>query len=122
MNDSIESQISDILNTYSEDIKKTVERVGKNVAKDCVNDVKSRATSIFKGEGGYAKGFKSKKLKEGAYVVYNATKPGLTHLLENSHITGKGTGRYAGRPHIKPAEQKAVKEYEDKLREELNRG
>lgn len=122
MNDSIESQISDILMTYSENVKKTVERVGKSVAKDCVADVKARANENFKGEGNYAKGFKAKKLKEGSYVVYNATKPGLTHLLENSHVTGRGTGRYAGRPHIKPAEQKAIREYEEKLREELNRG
>ena len=119
MNDSIESQIADILMTYNEDIKKTVERVGKSVAKDCVADVKARASENFKGEGNYAKGFKAKKLKEGSYVVYNATTPGL---MENSHVTGRGTGRYAGRPHIKPAEQKAIREYEEKLREELNRG
>ena len=59
----------------------------------------------------YKKGWTRKKFK-GSYVVYNKSKPYLTHLLELGHAKRNG-GRVEGKPHIKPNEEIAIRDFED---------
>ena len=68
--------------------------------------------------GGYKKGWTAKKIKDSAskteVVVYNRSKPGLTHLLEKGHAK-RGGGRVEAKVHIAPAESYAISQLEDKI-------
>ena len=68
--------------------------------------------------GGYKKGWTAKKMKDSAskteVVVYNRSKPGLTHLLEKGHAK-RGGGRVEAKVHIAPAESYAISQLEDKI-------
>ena len=86
------------------------------VAKETVKELKSTSP---KKTGGYAKGWARKKVGT-AQVVHNSTNYQLTHLLENGHANRDG-GRTPGRPHIAPAEQKAIDEFEKRV-EKVIRG
>ena len=65
--------------------------------------------------GGYRAGWRSKTERRGSgtpvCTVYNARKPGLTHLLEMGHakfVYGRPTGgRVPGYKHIEPAYERA---------------
>lgn len=45
----------------------------------------------------------------------------LTHLLEYGHVTRNGTSRTKAQPHIYPAEQLAIAEFENRLTAEIER-
>ena len=70
--------------------------------------------------GGYASGWRVKVTGSFPYmvtgVVYQAKKPGLTHLLEKGHakwLWGRPTGEYVKAiPHISPAYDEGKKELE----------
>lgn len=51
-------------------------------------------------------------------VIYNKATPSLPHLLEHGHAN-RGGGRTPGRPHIAPAEEQIVKEYEEEVKSKL---
>lgn len=85
------------------------EAVDKATAK-AVKDIKQNAP---KDHGDYRAGWRRRKLSKTNYVIYNETKPQLTHLLEKSHLirNANGTwGRSKPQPHIAPAEEQAVQE------------
>ena len=65
--------------------------------------------------GKYRRSWKKKKLANGSFVVFNAV-ASLTHILENGHISRNG-GRVAGIVHIKPAEEKAIQNFEKRIKE-----
>lgn len=72
-----------------------------------------RSTSP-RGEGArhYADGWSVRTRRKRGHaeaVVYNASKPGLTHLLEKGHAD-RGGGRTAGTRHIEPAYEAAERE------------
>lgn len=111
-------EIEKILEEYSdevtEDIKDTVEKVTKAGART----VNQNARSSMDGTGRYARGWRGQVEKtrftaEG--VIYNASLPGLPHLLENGHAK-RGGGRTRAIVHIKPVEEKLAKEFEQKVR------
>lgn len=54
-------------------------------------------------------------------VVYNSAAANLTHLLEKGHALWQG-GRARAFPHIKPVEEKAKKDFEEKVKEVIERG
>lgn len=104
--DQLAAEIAKHLRTYTTDVEQGVEKAKRKVAREAVEQLK--ATSP-KNTGQYAAGWRTKKV-DSAVVIYNATKGSLTHLLEKGHAKVNG-GRVPGQPHIRTAEQKAIKEY-----------
>jgi hypothetical protein len=74
-----------------------------------------------KDTGEYAKGWAYRQEAPGSYRVYNKKKPQLTHLLEHGHAK-RGGGRVEGRPHIKPAVDRHIPQFEKKVHTIVERG
>lgn len=92
-------------------LKKNVQKAGRT-SRDYLKDNSPKKT------GGYRRGWamRSKDVRPGLTqaVVYNRSKPGLTHLLEKGHMIwlfGVPTGRRSRAiPHIAPAYEKGKEE------------
>lgn len=114
--DSMVIEIAKALQEYSEMVAEDVKKIAKKAAKEAVDDIKSTSP---KKTGEYASGWKSKIEKEDSaginIKIFNAKRPWLTHLLEKGHAK-RGGGRVEGIPHIKPAEEKAIKAFEEGIR------
>lgn len=85
------------------------------------NDLKSR--SLAYGWKRYAKGW-SVRTNEMGITIYNKSLPGLTFLLEFGHdLVRNGTkiGRTSAFPHIKPAEEVGIAEFEEAIIREMER-
>lgn len=104
--DQLASEIAKALRTYTNEVTEGLEEAKKRVAKETVKRL--RATSP-KLTGDYSRGWRTKQVGS-AQVIHNATDYQLTHLLEWGHAK-VGGGRVAPRPHIRQAEQEAIKEY-----------
>lgn len=119
---SLSSEIGSILSMYSNNVTEATEKWLKETAEQTAKNVKANAKSAgFKGAKEYISGWKTKKVN-GHWVVYNAKKPGLAHLLEHGHeivVHGVSTGkRSKAYPHIKKAEEQInelIKELEKNL-------
>ena len=114
------SEIMNALKEYKE--------VTDDVVKQAVNTVSEETKKMVQSasptdSGGYKKGWTAKKMKDSAskteVVVYNRSKPGLTHLLEKGHAK-RGGGRVSGKPHIAPAEENGVQLLEHLIEEALS--
>ena len=74
--------------------------------------------------GSYRKGWRIKRHRRSkSAVVYNATDPGLAHLLEYGHVTKNQYGQYTRTPahkHIKPAEEQSVELFLNTLNDRLD--
>lgn len=107
--EELEIAIERELAQYSEDVAEGLKREIKAVAKETVTELKSTSP---RDTGEYARGWTYKVEFENAQDIRvrirNRTKPQLTHLLEYGHAK-KGGGRVQGKPHIRPAEQRAEK-------------
>jgi len=112
---TIEINLTKILGEYSQEVTDAVEKAQDEVAKETVDELKRTSP---KNKGGYAKGWATKKAGN-KLTVYNKAKPQLTHLLENGHSTRDG-GRSRSFPHIKPAEENAVKSFQAKVEGAIN--
>ena len=99
----------------SEDVKTAVRKAGKNVKADI-------AANAPKRTGAYSKSWTVKTQKETAnsleVVVHSKNRYQLAHLLEHGHAK-RGGERVAGKPHIAPAEEKAIKELEQEITRKL---
>lgn len=110
--DQMASAIMEGLQEYadlaSEDMKNAVRKAGKTVK----NEISANAP---KRTGAYSKSWTVKSTKETSesleLVVYSKNKYQLAHLLEHGHAK-RGGGRVAARPHIAPAEEKAIEQLE----------
>ena len=106
--DRIASAIMEGLQEYADlatgDLKKAVKKAGKSV-KDEISQTAPKDT------GKYAKSWAVKTVKETSnsldVVVHSKNRYQIAHLLEHGHAK-RGGGRVAARPHIAPAEEKAV--------------
>lgn len=118
--DQFASSIHDILEKYGDEINENMEEAVKAVSRKGAQAVKSAASSTFNGNK-YASGWTSKTetgRMSAQGTIYNRTVPGLPHLLENGHAM-RGGGRVAGRPHIKPVEEKIIQEFEQEVRKSI---
>lgn len=119
---AIEAELSKYGGEVSEQIKKDV----TEVANQCAAEIKAKSPA---DTGKYRRGWKTKTMYNGddgiRILVYNSTKPQLSHLLEFGHTIKNGTGRAYGSvngyEHIYPAEQKAKKALENKARVAVKR-
>ncbi|PHD59087.1 hypothetical protein [Bacillus toyonensis] len=107
--DSLANDIARELQRYGKEVEEKLEIEKEEVADNLVNDLKENSPkSESQGGRKYSKG--SRKKKEGnAFIVHNALKPQITHLLEKGHAKVNG-GRVPAIVHIAPAEEKAANE------------
>lgn len=94
---------------------------------------KSAVTSVRKeiqqnapaDTGAYAKSWAVKTEKETSdslqLIVHSKNRYPLAHLLEHGHAK-RGGGRVAGKAHITPAEEKAVRQLEEEIERSLQNG
>lgn len=115
MAETVSVQMYKILNEVD---KKAEDALTKSIAKVSRETASKLRSSSPKRTGRYASGWTVKKEGKDGAVVYNSTKPRLTHLLENGHVVrnARGTyGRVSGRSHIKPAETWAGEELQSEI-------
>lgn len=116
--------VNDILNEYSLDIQESIQAEAQNIAKQAANDLKNTKGTYKIRTGKYNKGWRVNTQKgrgEISCTVWNATNWQLTHLLEKGHVTRNG-GRTRAFVHIKPIEEKYVKQYETDVEKIIKNG
>lgn len=116
--DELAGEIVLAIQAYTEDVSEAIDQAARDTAKALAKDL--RETSPKK-TGEYAKGWTHRKEAPGSYRVYNKKKPQLTHLLEHGHAKAGG-GRVEGIPHIKPARDRHIPQFEKKVQQILERG
>lgn len=114
--DSLEIEIGKALKEYTAEVEQELEKSKLKVAKKTVKTLKKTSP---KKTGDYAKGWGHAKRGTNR-IVFNRTKPSLTHLLEKGHAKVNG-GRVAGISHIKPAEEQAIADFEEEVKRAVGR-
>lgn len=115
---SISLQVEQLLDDYCEEVEEVVDKAARGTASATANYLKKHSPR-GKSVKHYADGWRSKRLAKRSYVVYNAIKPGLAHLLNNGHAKAGGTGFTKGDGHIEKANEWAEKEFMKKVEAEL---
>ncbi|MBS6063769.1 MAG: HK97 gp10 family phage protein [Peptostreptococcaceae bacterium] len=116
----LEKEIENAFVKYGSQVKGVLKTKSDKVAKGTVKELKSTSP---KKSGNYAKTWTSKKNSNSvsySNIVHNDKNYRLTHLLENGHATRKG-GRTRAFPHIKQAEEKAIKSFEKEVKQEIEK-
>lgn len=117
--DEIMKGLEEYESLATEDMKKHVKKAARSIRKD-IKDIAP------KGETGkYKESWSAKTTKETAnsieIVVHSKNRYQLAHLLEKGHVLRQG-GRTRAQPHIKPAEEKGIKELEENIKRSLKNG
>lgn len=108
-------EISNALKQYVDDVKVASQEVAEKVAKSTAEELKQNSPKRARAKGGkYAKNWTYEIGDAGATVYNKAPTYRLTHLLEKGHAK-RGGGRVSGIPHIAPAEERAIQQYEQEL-------
>lgn len=118
---SLDQAINNALSGVDAVVMLSTKDAAKAAADSVVKQLK--ATSPKGKASKYAKSWKT-KAQDGGQVIYNEKHYRLTHLLENGHdvvVNGKKVGHAKAYPHIKPAEEKGIKDFEQKIRENVER-
>lgn len=106
--DSLASEIMKTLQEYTTEVEEGLEKEKEKAAKDGAKILK--ATSPKGPTGKYAKGWRAKRDGQ-AWVIYNATRYQIAHLLEKGHAK-RGGGRVPGKVHIAPVEEQVIDQFE----------
>ena len=112
------------LDEYAGLLREDIAKAQKAAAKKAIKELKQTSP----GKGRYGKGWKSKTTmtRTGAEtVIYQGEQPGLAHLLEYGHPIvsgGRTVGQARAFPHVDPAEENAVKDYEKELTGAIENG
>ena len=116
--DNLADAIVEEFESYAVNLGEAIQNDIKQISKECVAEVKSKSP---KRTGEYAKNWTSKITQRGngkfVITVYNKKYYRLTHLLEFGHAKVNG-GRVNGKPHIRPAEQRATDKLMQKIKTE----
>ena len=113
--------IADEMKLLQESSTQAVKQAAKEAAADIRDDIKQNAP---KGRSGrYAKSWRTKVTEETHTSITYTVHAGpdgyrLAHLLEFGHAK-RGGGRTKAISHIKPAEDRGVREFENKIRSKL---
>jgi hypothetical protein len=102
----ITGEIEKALKAYAHDVAEDIDIAKNEVSKEFKSDVTKDSPEQT---GSYQKGWRIKKFKK-SNIIYNKTDYQLTHLLEHGHVNKDG-GRTSPRIHIRPNEEKAVKDF-----------
>ena len=123
--DQLSDTIIEILKDYGDEALEVQQRVAEEVATEGADELK--AHKVTKNDKRYHNGWRAtvKKARLGVTAtIHNAKYYRITHLLEKGHVLRRG-GRQIGNvdafEHIKPVEKEAIKEYEERLKEELEK-
>lgn len=108
--DDLANEIANQIALYTTAVEEEVEAAKEEVSKKTVNELKNSSPEL---SGDYRKGWTRKKEGD-AIIIHNKTDYQLTHLLEYGHVNRDG-GRTPAKVHIRPAEEKAVQEYLDRV-------
>lgn len=111
----ITNEIAKIITEYSKEVEFELSSAKDTISKKTAENLK--ITSPIGSSGSYAKGWTVSNIK-GKRVVHNKTDYQLTHLLEYGHAKVNG-GRVAAKPHIRPAEEKAINDFTDAVKKAL---
>lgn len=104
-------EIAQALQEYTTEVEEGLEEAKEKAAKNGVKVLK--ATSPVGKTGKYGKGWRA--TKEGkSWVIHNATRYQIAHLLEKGHVLRNG-GRSRSFVHIAPVEESTIKEYEKEV-------
>lgn len=110
--EGVAQEILKQLQYYARNVSEKVDAAKEENAKACLKAIKMNSPK-GRRNGEYAKGWRIKRTSK-RLVIHNATNYQLTHLLEHGHVLRKG-GRNVGatdeRPHIRPAEEVAVRNF-----------
>lgn len=125
--DKLALEVMRNLEIYRNNTVEMVEAAVAQTAKETVKEL--RQTAPVGPTGDYAKSWAYKRdpTLRGKWrysmVVYSK-KPDyrIAHLLEHGHARRGGGRAVPGRPHIRPAEERAMKRLEEKLRMGLREG
>ena len=120
--DQLASAVMEGLKEYADlaayDMKKAVKKAGTSVRKEIQQNAPSDT-------GAYANSWAVKKEKETSdslqLIVHSKNRYQMAHLLEHGHAK-RGGGRVAGKAHIAPAEEKAVRQLEEEIERSLQNG
>ena len=110
--DELADAIKEELESYQQEATDSLKASIRATAKTCAQEI-SQASPV--STGSYSKGWGVKVVRESRFdlraVVCNRTDHQLTHLLEYGHAGRGGTGAGAAPayPHIRPAEERAIK-------------
>ena len=109
------------LSEYSQEVADAIKKATDEVAEEAVQELKSTSPVLT---GSYAKGWAKKNTYESKSskrnTVYNKTDYQLTHLLEKGHV-GRDGRRVKAIEHIRPVEEQAAAEFEDKVKGAIGR-
>lgn len=121
---SVEAQMTELLDNFSEHVQEVVEEAAKESARECVRKLKAGSPKR-PGGGSYARSWSAKRL-DGGWIVFNKQYQ-LTHLLENGHAVanqfgnfGHPEGRVAGIKHIEPVEREGIEGFELRINRGIN--
>lgn len=121
INDFAKAMMSQ-LTQYTDDIINDVYDIIEDEANKLASNIKKDSPKSNDKTKHYANGWKVGKDKNGLrkiYIVYNANKPTLTHLLEYGHVSRNG-GRVKGYPHIDKNSQGAREKIVKRIEEEID--
>lgn len=123
--DGVVDAVLKVTEEQFEKYEQLTERVIKEVAQEGVEILKATSPVGKRRRGKYRSTWKSEVtqnvLGRSEARVYNDKNSGLTHLLERGHAKRNGRGRTRAIPHIKPAEEKMKKSFEDKLKQSIEK-
>lgn len=112
LNTAIQDILDEYGNNVTESTKKAVEKVAE-IAKKEIQVGANVRTGKYRS-GWAVKKDASSRLRTEA-IVHNRTRYQLAHLLEKGHAL-RGGGRVGAFPHIKPAEEHAIKNMEEAMK------
>lgn len=128
--EQLAQEVDNILQRYSEITDLALKEATDKVAKATVAILKQTSPGIGTptGTGKYAKAWTQSRnpyLKGsgeyGKVMHVKAPHYRLTHLLEYGHASRSG-GRVSAQPHIQPAAEQAIKEFEAELFRDIQKG
>ena len=115
MADAINEGLKEYATLASMQVKSAVRKSAKTVKDQISTNAPSR-TGAYKGSWVATKQSESSQSLQ--MVVHSKNRYQIAHLLEHGHAK-RGGGRVAARPHIAPAEEKAVQTLESEVEKAL---